>query len=664
MVSVFRKIKLGSLVSLLAGIPIVLLLILGVYELNRLEQDKLVANQVNEAVELFLVMESVAHEHAVERGLTAGVVGSGGDPEIVKKLKSQRTKADAAEAALRRFKPTYIDINVEKNLIGGVLSSLANKASIRKQVDSLQIKDSPFAFYTNVNSTAIENAQKVKSYATDSRVSPLLEGALSLMWAKEEAGKARGALNGAFARKSVSDKQFFDISDYIQGFDRAVEAASYTLPAKFKTTLSDITRSGTFAAIHNIELQFLSLGGESKAVNFATPSDWFPMATKRIVEINKLKNAVTEEALQSAHQALNAARATEYVLFAVFGFLVIPLVILVVIVRSDLKKRVSSLSTSLHAISINKDLTQRLSIDGKDEIAQISNMTNEFISALSGTMSHVKSAADESSKLLDRLVADIGRTLESGQLAYTRCDNIAAAMSEMSNSSQEVAATASSVRERADQSEAVSDECDQSGQNAHKVTTDLLTHIENSYNVVEDLEQQTASVKSILDTISSISEQTNLLALNAAIEAARAGEQGRGFAVVADEVRNLAQRSKQSTEEIQTLLEEIGTKSKLAYKRMKQSRDEGSVCQDTVGSVQQGIHRLKESIESLAELNASIAAAASEQAQTASSVNEDVDVLLNISRESLNHSENIRTDLQYQSKSMRELVSALSEFKL
>ncbi|WP_434360985.1 methyl-accepting chemotaxis protein [Parasalinivibrio latis] len=664
MVRIFRNIKVGSLVSLLAGIPIFLLLAFGIYEFNRLEQDKLIANQVNEAVDLFLVMERVAHEHAVERGLTAGVVGSGGDPEIVKKLKAQRTKADQAETALRTFETVYLNRNVESKLIDGVLSSLANKGSIRKQVDSLQIQDSPFAFYTNVNSTAIENAQKVKSYATDSRVAPLLEGALSLMWAKEEAGKSRGALNGAFARQSVTDKQFFDISEYITGFDRSVDAARYTLPSEFNATLNQITGSGTSASIQRIEQTFMALGGESKDVNFVSPKEWFPMATKRIVEINKLKNAVTADAVNTANKALNDAKMTQYVLFAVFGFIVLPLISLTIMVRSDLRNRVTKLSHSLHAISSNKDLSQRLKIDGKDEIAHISTMTNEFIATLSGTIIHVKNAADESSKLLDRLVTDTSKTLESGQLAYTRCDNIAAAMSEMSNSSQEVAATANNVRERADDSEAISDECDRSGQNAHRVTTDLLAHIENSYNVVEELEQQTASVKSILDTISSISEQTNLLALNAAIEAARAGEQGRGFAVVADEVRNLAQRSKQSTEEIQTLLEEIGSKSNLAYKRMQQSREEGSVCQDTVGSVQEGIHRLKASIESLAELNASIAAAASEQAQTASSVNEDVDVLLNISRESLDHSENIRKDLQSQSKSMRELVSALSEFRL
>ncbi|WP_375321948.1 methyl-accepting chemotaxis protein [Aliivibrio logei] len=200
--------------------------------------------------------------------------------------------------------------------------------------------------------------------------------------------------------------------------------------------------------------------------------------------------------------------------------------------------------------------------------------------------------------------------------------------------------------------------------NTADIVNDLHHSIINTHEHVEHLGQQTLNVSEILDTITAVSEQTNLLALNAAIEAARAGEQGRGFAVVADEVRKLAQRSKEATSDIRQLLDTIGHSAKHSFSSMEESKALSAKTQDSVNSSTVFIDSLHSAVTEIDSFNTSISAATLEQSETANSVNSDIDDLASLANgtnELIHHLENEMMNIE---QTMSELTIQINTIKV
>ncbi|HEX8592649.1 MAG TPA: methyl-accepting chemotaxis protein [Pseudomonas sp.] len=270
------------------------------------------------------------------------------------------------------------------------------------------------------------------------------------------------------------------------------------------------------------------------------------------------------------------------------------------------------------------DLRSPVAIDGADEITDLQNATAAMLSSLKGTIQHISdssgqlaSAAEEMSSITKESTAGIQRqTMETEQAAT--------AVNEMTAAVEEVARNAVS----ASQSTQASERSARTGQERVGQTIESLEKLSATVTQtgieVEGLANQAQSIAKVLDVIRSIAEQTNLLALNAAIEAARAGEQGRGFAVVADEVRALAHRTQSSTQEIEQMIQGIQKDSSRAVQSMQQSSAEAGSTLLIAHEAGAAIKQITAAISDINERNMMIATASEEQAQVARSVDENL----------------------------------------
>jgi methyl-accepting chemotaxis protein len=270
------------------------------------------------------------------------------------------------------------------------------------------------------------------------------------------------------------------------------------------------------------------------------------------------------------------------------------------------------------------DLTRRLPINGDDELSQLAGSFNRFVEKIHGLVRQIVDMTGQLTELVNQVSAQAQRSEQAMERQRHETDQVATAINEMSAAAHEVAQSAQGAAEAAQKT-------DTEGQAAKQVVDGSIARIHTLVQDIRDsglsldtLQKDVSSIVSVLDVIRSIAEQTNLLALNAAIEAARAGEAGRGFAVVADEVRALASRTQQSTQEIQGMIDRLQKGTQDAVTSMRRSSDAGDVTSEQANRAGTSLDAIAQLIGTINAMNAQIASAAEEQTAVAEEINRSV----------------------------------------
>ncbi|UYP32267.1 methyl-accepting chemotaxis protein [Pseudomonas sp. Z8(2022)] len=270
------------------------------------------------------------------------------------------------------------------------------------------------------------------------------------------------------------------------------------------------------------------------------------------------------------------------------------------------------------------DLTRRLPVTSDDELGQLSGSFNRFVEKVHGLVRQIVEMTGQLTELVNQVSEQAQRSEQAMAQQRHETDQVATAINEMSAAAHEVAKSAQNAAEAAQQT-------DREGQAAKSVVDgsiqrihSLVEDIRSSGVSLDSLQQDVQSIVSVLDVIRSIAEQTNLLALNAAIEAARAGEAGRGFAVVADEVRALASRTQQSTQEIQGMIDRLQQGTQQSVSSMRRSSDAGELTSEQANKAGESLDAIAQLIATINAMNAQIASAAEEQTAVAEEINRSV----------------------------------------
>jgi len=270
------------------------------------------------------------------------------------------------------------------------------------------------------------------------------------------------------------------------------------------------------------------------------------------------------------------------------------------------------------------DLTRRLTYDKKDELGQLAGGFNRFLDKLQPVIAEVKRSVQDARSTADQSSAIATQTSAGMEQQYRQVDQAATASHEMSATAQDVARSAAQAAQAAREA----DQATREGLTVIDRTTrsidDLAANMSIAMTQVEGLAANSEKIGSVLEVIRAIAEQTNLLALNAAIEAARAGEAGRGFAVVADEVRNLARRTQESVEETRQVIEQLQNGTQSVVNAMSHSHQQATGSVDQVGQAVTALQQIGNAVTVITDMNLQIASAAEEQSAVAEEINNNI----------------------------------------
>lgn len=310
------------------------------------------------------------------------------------------------------------------------------------------------------------------------------------------------------------------------------------------------------------------------------------------------------------------------------------------------------------------DLTARIHLDRADELGKVADAFNAFVEKLQHTIQKVNSMAEQVATSSEQLSSISEQSNHSIKEQHKAVEQVATAIHEMSTTVDEIARSANDAASSAREA----DTHTSSGREAVETTVDairnLAEQVHNITQVIDKVADDSNNISRVVEVIGSIAEQTNLLALNAAIESARAGEHGRGFSVVADEVRTLASRTQQSTKEIQGMIERLQSATSEAVSSMNKGREDVDATVEKAQVAHEALKGITDSVAEINDMNSHIATAADEQSSVTDDINRNVSTISTIAEQSAESSAQVKDSSENLAKLSLSLQQELRQFKI
>lgn len=310
------------------------------------------------------------------------------------------------------------------------------------------------------------------------------------------------------------------------------------------------------------------------------------------------------------------------------------------------------------------DLTKRLDITSKDEIGALAVEFNRFTDKLRGLLTETALNTKAVSDAADHLRDVSQSTSAEIHQERSQVDNVSSAVTQMAATVVEISTNAAHSSEAANQAEAIVTQGSQQAKDAMAEITSLAEAIDQGVEVVSGLSQESDNIGAVIDVINSIADQTNLLALNAAIEAARAGEQGRGFAVVADEVRSLASRTQESTTDIRKMVERLQHMAEQTDSVMRTGKGLSQSGVEKTAKVVTSLEQINQAIGTVHEQSTHIAHATEQQTEVAQDIHKSLVAITGLSDRTSQHAEELAVEATQLSGVSTELNDLVAQFKI
>ena len=309
------------------------------------------------------------------------------------------------------------------------------------------------------------------------------------------------------------------------------------------------------------------------------------------------------------------------------------------------------------------DLTQRLMVKRDDELGKLGSSFNRFADDVGKMVIDIRQSSqsmNQASHKLNELLANMHAGINR---QHEESEQVATAINEMSAASMEVARSAQEASTAAEHADHLVKQANNQLLIAIKVINGLAKQVDEGANAVDQLNQQSSQIGSVLDVIRNIAEQTNLLALNAAIESARAGEAGRGFAVVADEVRTLAKRTQDSTHEIEAMIEQVQQGTTTVNNIMQSIKSGSATSVNEAGEVEKALNEVLLSVNTITSQNAQIATAAEEQTSVSEAINQNMTTIVDIANKTANDTDVATSYMHELTDTATQLEQNVSRYK-
>ncbi|MES1948182.1 methyl-accepting chemotaxis sensory transducer [Salinisphaera sp. C84B14] len=563
-------------------------------EMKRLQSLTAVAQQAG----------GLVHQLQLERGMTAGFLGSAGQ-SFDNELREQRPAVDSAVKSFINQLAALDDNHLSaaiRDRIDDARQRLNATAAMRSRVDALSVPlADALGHYTSTNAALIGLAGELGDMTSEAPIARALSAYYNLLEAKDLAGIERAVLANAFAADAMPPalyRRFLNLigseSAFLKAFDTLAAPA---MRDAYQTALSgpEIDRLG---GLRQRAIERADQGGFG-----VDPQQWFDWQTVKIGRLKSVEDTVTADIVSMA-EALRSQARTDLWAYAAIAILasLLTLALTTAIVRAI----VGPLKRALHDITHRDgDLSQRLAVPGTDELSQLYRAFNEATESTAQLVRNIQRSA------LSVEVAS-GEISQGNQDLAQRTEQQSASIEETAASLEEINATVRHTAENAGEAQRLSEDVSEQASQARTIA-------DNARKAMNDIHSANQEVTDIVEAIDGIAFQTNLLALNASVEAARAGEHGRGFAVVASEVRQLASRSANEAQRIRQLIE-----------RNVSTIDTGN---RLVGDTHTTLTDIASRIRQVAALVTDISSATNEQSQGIEQINQAIAQLESVTQQ-------------------------------
>ena len=597
--SLLNKISLKIKILLLVLLPLFVMLIVMLSSIYHTEQRLQATKQLQLQIAISEKLSLLVHEMQKERGLSAGFLSSRGN-NFVNELKEQRKLTDNALLNLQNSVQDSKELSTGyKNILQKGLDGLKDLQSVRSNADN-SISSTPalpqtIGFYTstiaNLLHSIVESAKLIK----EGDITRLLVGYLNFLQAKESAGLERATGNAIFAGKvPASDVQyntFISLLAKQESFNSAFKDFSDTKSIEvFEKSLSN-------QSFNEVEQMRQVIKQKYKEGDYGIEAKvWFNTITQKIDVLKTIEDGVANN-LKLALQSDYDEQSQSFWQSLVAGFVVLVVTLLFcVIVTQNILSNLNVMNDKLHYITDNKALNEEITIKSSDEVGKMAGSVNTFLRYVHNIFKNILGAI-KSNQAVVKTIREVSKELDSNtsKIEHISQDNanLGEKSRELLNKSIELSlSTKEQLQEVLSNMTKTKEVVEHIGMQVQE----SITKEQDCAIKIRSLAEEAQNIQNVLSMITDIAEQTNLLALNAAIEAARAGEHGRGFAVVADEVRKLAEKTTKSVSETSAVIksvlqsvEEINTQIESNVKSMDSLTQSFGAMQEDIDNISSSI---------------------------------------------------------------------------
>ena len=657
----FSDISFKHKIIMLLALPMLGFLWLSITSLSQSVATSKEMSILTQYTELSVEYSELVHEIQKERGMTAGFIGSDGT-KFANKLRKQRADTDVKQAGMMRFlQQNEVTDSHIKQLQARIQQDLSMLTGIRNKVDAKNIQlASALRYYTQLNTKLLSVSGLIVDISTDASITAETVAYYNFLQGKERAGIERAVLSNAFS------KDHFGTGDFVKFISLVVEQNTYFDSFNTFATSSNnqfFEQQLNTAAVK--EVMKLRNIAETKSSDFNVDAEyWFAQASGRIGQLKKIQDELELSLLNLVNTNRNNA-VTALTMNIVFSLLIIVIsaVISFITVR-DLLSRVKELMDVMTEVRDNNDLTVQTQLAGESELGQIATALNLTLSQFAGAMDNIStssitlaSAAEETAQTCVYSSTSLAEQQDGISLIATAIEELSATVKEVAQNTQ---LTADSAREVDAQA---SDGFEIVQQSSASIKT-LASEIDSLAQRINSLHESSNNITNMVDVIKSVADQTNLLALNAAIEAARAGEQGRGFAVVADEVRTLAKRTQDSTAEIESFISALQNDVNAAFNVIEVSQSKAADAVSKSDEVAQTLRDITTAVNQIFAMTEQVATAIEEQSIVTQDVAENIVDVKQKSMESATGANQIAITAKEQAQLATSLQDVARVFKI
>ena len=621
--SFLRNLSIRYKLLALTLIPLLLALVVIFNMLSKNYQVFADMQQAQELEALNTVASKLIHELQKESGFSIGYLSAKG-----KKFSTDLTEQIAStKLQLFDYQDVANQFNKKENsqqltsLISSIDQQFEMLGNIRIGVKEQNIpSDEIVQYYIKLNRSLLAISRIISTFIDDQQINRQMNAYLYLLQNKELAGIERAVLTQAFTAKKPTIEVYNHFVSLLAEQDIYMTLFLDIANEEQEKLLNDTLEGDAVMEVERIRKTVLK---HKKRLRI-NANYWFANASTRIDKLKILENIMANKLTESITNAKNVAylKLLQLAIIAIIA-LVISLAISIYLLR-QIAGQIRALSKAMIKVQQHSDLTSNAEVKSGDELGMLANNFNQMVAHLGDLTGNVRNASEQLSQTvgeIQQVILTVDKEVSSG---LGQAEQVVVAVNELDATVQDVASNCSGT---ADKSQSTHDAALQGEllvNQANESIDKLSDEINKSKAIIQLVADDSNEIGSILDVINSVAQQTNLLALNAAIEAARAGEQGRGFAVVADEVRSLAHKTSESTSRIQKMIEQLQNRSQQGVQAMLSSQECANTTVDGFSGVSEQLKNITFQSSELSDMNLQNAAATEEQSATVDEVNRNI----------------------------------------